>query len=64
MISGETTTVWLEGRQISHVHVHLPFLASYKIEDGPTRWTLQPSKAERKAQEALTAALEQAGANE
>lgn len=57
VISGEKTTAWVGDRQVSHVHVHLPFLASYKIGDDRTRWTLRPSKAIRMAEQALAAEL-------
>jgi hypothetical protein len=58
IITGMTATTWLDGRQISHVRVFLPFLASYKIGEGRTRWTCRPSKAFQRAYEALDAAFD------
>lgn len=63
-MTGMTAKTWVDGRRISHVKVYLPFLASYKIGNGPTRWTLRPSTAERRAYEALDAVFEGASADE
>ena len=59
-MSGTITTVSLGNRQVFRIHHVAPFLASYQIGAGRTRWTLRPSKAQRLAKAALAAAIREA----
>lgn len=60
VMSGTITTASIGGRRVFRIHQVAPFLASYQIGTGPTRWTLRPRKAQRLANAALGAAIREA----
>lgn len=59
-MSGTIMTVSLGDRQVFRIHQVAPFLAVYRIGDGPNRWTLRPGKARQLAKEAIAAEIRKA----
>lgn len=59
-MSGTIMRVSIGGRQVFRIHQVAPFLAVYRIGDGPNRWTLRPGKARQLAKKAIAGEMREA----